>query len=204
MPLPVIANVGRLALACVKGSGGGEPSRTINVMHVRKSSGDAWSSIANAIATHLDTTVHGAILNMLNAVQSSYGYQSFDLTPLDGTSNTLFREGATSNWPVGAGGGDYVPQVAAVLRIRTATRGRSARGRLFLGPVAESKTSNGQIAGGVPGLMSDSWDAFVNALATDGVCEVGVASYLKRVFYPATDVGVVPHTATQRRRNKHT
>jgi hypothetical protein len=204
MPLPVIEDVARVALHCVKGSGGGEPARTVNVMHIQRQTSEDWPAIADRIAGQLDTTAHSDHSGMLEPLQSSYGYQSFDLTPLDGTSATISRDGTLSNWPVGQHGGDYVPQVACILRIRTATRGRSGRGRLFLGPLAESTVANGVVSATSVGQVTTAWDNFVNDLNTESSLTVGVASYLHRVFHAATDVGAVTHSATQRRRNLHT
>jgi hypothetical protein len=204
MPLPVIADVARVALHCVKGSGGGEPATTVNVIHVKRNTATDWPTTADQIAFELDTVAHTTHSGMLEPVQSSYGYQSFDLTPLDGTSASIHRDGTLSNWPVGQHGGDYIPQVACVVRIRTAVRGRSGRGRVFLGPLAEATVVNGQVGAVNVGQVTTAWQAFANSLQTDYGHELGVASYLHRQFNGATDIGAVQHSATQRRRNLHT
>jgi hypothetical protein len=203
MPLPVIADVARVALHCNNG-GSGQPGTTVNVIHIKRDPSVAWGDAANVLADNLDTATHPSHALMLAPLSSSYGYQQLYLTPLDGTSNTITRDGTLSNWPVGTHSGDYVPQVAAVVRIRTDTRGRSARGRIYLGPLSESVINGGQMSSVSAGDVTAAWEAFSNDIITAGPLQLGVASYLRRAFYGATNIGCVQHTATQRRRNKHT
>lgn len=202
MPLPVITDVARVALHCNNG-GSAEPATTVNVIHVKRLDGITWEVAADNIASELNTVTHPTHALMLDPLPTSYGYQQLFLTPLDGSTNTIVRDGTLSNWPVGAHSGDFTPQVAAVVRLRTALRGRSGRGRLFLGPVSEGVANGGRITATSAGNVTSAWDAFANDL-TGASVQIGVASYTKRIFNAATDIGCITHTATQRRRNRNT
>jgi hypothetical protein len=95
-------------------------------------------------------------------------------TPLDGTSGAVVLGGPG----VGTGGGDSLPaEVALVLTIRTAARGRQNRGRVFLPAMGESTSSSlGHLQ---PGVLSDILAGAVEletSLLADG-WELGVASY---------------------------
>lgn len=106
----------------------------------------------------------------------------------------------------GAGAGtvtsDSLPDYAAALiRKRTGHGGKTGRGRVYVGPVAETMTDNGRLTGpGQAGLL-----AIADKMTTDIIAEGTTFSafHLSRkdtAFYPLTQA--IPQTilATQRRR----
>jgi len=198
MPLPVIDNVGRVAFKFETGGSG--PSPTVNVMHFRKASGDAWSTIAGLLGTALD---HSTAVGIWRAIAGSYAFTEFTLTPLDGSTASFTVSGAGHTWPTPGGGGEPMPARAAINKFRTAKRGRSYRGRSYLGPVGESDCNAGFISSSVKTTSDAAWVAWFNHLISAISLEPVVASYLHRSAELITDVGIHSRLGTQRRRQHY-
>lgn len=191
-PLPVIANVSRVAL---NWTSAGLPVAT-NVMHFFWDSGTpeelavAIDGVVDANDDHLFGTVAGATVS------------SLDITPLDGETATLNWPTISTNW-IGSASGEPIPQVCALVKLGTPVRGRTARGRVYLPNTGEGATSEGNIAGATVSAGQDSWDQFIADLNTAS-CPLLVASYVEEGARPVTSVLFEARTATQRRRQKRT
>jgi len=189
VPYPTISNTYRCAL---KWQATGIARPAINVMHLRKS-----GSSALAVFNELDAKVTAA---MWQYADQNTGVYEVDVTPLDGTSATAqYATGLPTKWKGGVVGGDTIPQVACIVKLGTATRGRSFRGRLYLPYVTEGKQANGVMDATTLAAMQTAFNTFFAALTTDGF-EWVVASYKESVATAVTGVILESRTATQRRR----
>ena len=188
MPLPTITDTFRCALHWTN-TFSADPAETINVIHVR-SGLSSVTDIGNAIATILDD--HSA--SALAALSSVFQLTNVQVTPLDGTSGGT---DVPQTAPFGSTGGDYIPQGAAVVSLKTGARGPQARGRIYLGPVAESQTQNGAVPNADD--MTDAWQEIRTDLVAADVTLV-VASYVHSVSRTVTSCNVKPFLRTQRRR----
>src|SRR4029450_1148507 len=152
MPLPVIADVFRCTLHWVN-TFSVSPPESLNIVHVRTTTLDV-TEIGNTIATIIDDHAASALQDM----SSVFELQNVAVTPLDGTS------GATDvpqSGTFGSSGGTYICQGAAVVSLKTGGRGPRARGRIYLGPIAESQSENGSLL-----YVDDATDAW-QAIRTD-------------------------------------
>lgn len=106
-------------------------------------------------------------------------------TPLDGTSGAYVLAGPG----VGTGSGDSLPaEVASVLTLRTAARGRQNRGRIYLPAMGESTSDGaGHLQAGVQADILSGITTLRASLNTAG-WEIGVASYgvSRRINYTTT------------------
>jgi hypothetical protein len=137
---------------------------------------------------------------MWDVMNASTTCFEIDITPLDGVSATYVYVPATpSHWAAGATSGDNLPQVAAIVKLQTALRGRSHRGRVFLPFVAEGKVANGVLASGNVTNVQSGWSSFVSSLSGGGFTLV-VASYTVGHKFDVTSVVAESLAATQRRR----
>lgn len=128
--------------------------------------------------------------------------ESFDCTPLDGSSNTSHTPtGLTADWTGSISVADITPQVAVLVKSVTAVRGRSHRGRSFLPWCAESVNTAGTLSESTRASMEVAWNLFRTTMATGGWAPV-VASYKLAEATDITNYHVEPITATQRRRLK--
>jgi hypothetical protein len=187
MPLPVIDDVFRVA---VHWQDANSPQDAINVMHFFSE-----TDTPTLLAAGLDAAANaGMFAAMSNAIIAD----EFAITPLDGTSATEFFVPDPSKW-TGQTAGDYAPQVAALVKLRTGLRGRSQRGRVFLPFTAEGAQANGKLTGSKVTTMQTEWDAFVSQLLSDDRPLV-VASYLHSTSHNVTSEVVEAETGTQRRR----
>lgn len=191
MPLPVIANTYRVALLWSHSDLG---SDAVNVMHFRKA-GATPVDLATKIDSHVGNT-------MWNFQDSHAVVNEVDVTPLDGTTVTYpFLTGAPTKWKGFSSSHDVIPQGAAVMKILTAKRGRSYRGRLYLPWVAETFSTNGVLDATTVTNMTTAWSTFVSAMSGDGY-DLVVASYLLETAEDAIAIACEPMLATQRRRLK--
>jgi hypothetical protein len=169
----------------------GYSSNAINVMHFRK---PASSSAAVAAIILTDWQA-----NMLYPVGNSASIDTLHITPLDGTTaSSDYATGSTGKW-VGTQTGDVIPAQAAVVKLQTALRGRSRRGRVFLPWIAEISSTVGVMSGGVTATTETAWQAFLTALNGSALTWV-IASYKLASAYPITTVSVESALGTQRRR----
>jgi hypothetical protein len=187
--LPVIANTFRCSIIW-SGVGGTNP---VNVIHIRATDPPKTASeVANSITTRWDT-------RMSEVLVSSQECHLIKVTPLDGTSATFDH---TGDFPAMTGDqdGQFIPQVAYIAKLITGLRGRSKRGRVFVGPMSEAIANDGQLTPGA--ALSDlqaGWEAFEAGLVVDGL-ELVVASYKLSSAQSVTAVSVEQVLATQRRR----
>lgn len=190
-PLPVIANTYRVAFNWTNTANG---LVATNVMHFSKSSGNP-ADLALKLNTHATNT-------MWESETTSASVTQIVITPLDGSSVSFPYTPATpANWTGHGGSGDFIPQDSAILKLLTAKRGRSYRGRVYLPWLAEGQASNGQILGSLKTTLNTAWVAFVANMLGDN-WQLCVASYTNATSEPVLAIAAETYTATQRRRNK--
>lgn len=191
MPLPVISDTFRCALTWHNVN---TRRDAVNVMHVHSST----LTIAN-IFSEFDTNVTAAMWNQ--TVTDTVATQ-MTITPLDGVgTSVVFPITAAAKWKGAQASGNTIPQAAAILKITTANRGRSYRGRMFLPFVAESVHDDGNYNASAAAAQLAAWQTFVGVINGHGL-DFGVASYKLAVFTEQTGLFVEPRTATQRRRQQ--
>jgi hypothetical protein len=188
-PLPVITDVFRVTLNW--GAVGGTNPK--NVIHILDTTGVATAA---DIAAVVDA---GATSDMFNCLTNSQECDLLSIIPLDGSTASTDFNTTGSKW-LGQQSGEWIPQAACVVKMITGLRGRSHRGRIFLGPVAEAIDHNGfYVAGPGHGLMQTAWASFESTLVGAGY-SLCVASYKLSSAQPVTAVSVETTLATQRRR----
>jgi hypothetical protein len=187
--LPIIADVSRVAFH-YKAPGVAAPY-AINVMHFRQDAVDQ-DGLAGAIIANWQS-------DQLSSLSTSAELDSFEITPLDGTSATrsYLTDGA-DHWS-GNAGSEWVPQVAVIVKLESALRGRSFRGRLFLPFTGESKIDGGTLDPTFVTAMTTGWNDFNAAMLVDSVVPV-IASYKHASAEAIVGMIVEGQTATQRRR----
>jgi hypothetical protein len=184
--LPVIPNVFRVALNWVHTNG----QIAVNVMHVR--------------TTLLTTVGIEALLNtawsatQITLVSNAAKVDHISITPLDGASATAVFVETNARWT--GGSTDLpIPAAAQVVSLRTALRGRSHRGRLYLPFMVEGNFANGSVSTGSNAAIQTAWDSFVTGMAT-GTAPLVVASYLHATAENVTKAACEFVVGTQRRR----
>lgn len=164
-PLPVITNVYRTALLWGNAAGG----NPVNVLHFRGSPGSAAG-----LYTALDANVTSG---MWAFTTTNLAINTVAITPLDGTTATVLNAtGGPAKW-AGSTVGDSVPAAAPVLSFRTAKRGPSYRGRIYLPGLVENGQTDGVLQGATKALLLAAWVTFRTAIAAAGYPLV-VASYV--------------------------
>jgi hypothetical protein len=163
--LPIINGIQRVALLWKFGNTG---QMAVNVMHFSTASTDTL-----ALKNALDTNVTA---NMWLQTRTDAQITQLSITPLDGTSATQIYAVSGTKWAgPGATTADIMPQVTAVLSLRTSQRGRQNRGRLYLPWVTEDKAQSGAYTATF-GTQQTAWDTFRTAMAT-ALMPMHVASY---------------------------
>lgn len=199
MPLPVINNVVRVAVAGLMGGGAGH---WVNVHHFLKTSGAIDTTALFALNAEIERlyagTPYTSGLALLASCNSGTILQSCTYTPLDGSSasTVLVVSGG------GSGSVESLPhEVAEVCTHRTALRGRRYRGRTYLPPVTESNTDgSGRLGGTVVSGWGFQWIGFRAGLVANNWQHV-VASYLApAVGTPVTSTTIDSVFDVQRRR----
>lgn len=192
-PLPVITDVYRVAFNWQNSV---NSQIATNVMHFHKS-----GSNAAAVSAIIDAA---GTASMFIGQSNQASITQFVTTPLDGTS-VSFPQTPTSpaHWVGGAGTGDFVPQVAILLKLLTLGRGRSARGRVYLPFAAESVISEGALLTATKTSLNAAWIAFHTSLTASSLDWV-VASYKNSTAANVAALGFENTTATQRRRLRRT
>jgi hypothetical protein len=193
MPLPIIADVFRTVFIWRDIDSG---TNAINVMHISAPGAteeDVLDTVFASVATRGTA--------MFAALSGGCFVERVEVEKLDGTSARHSRNtaGATTPHWQGQGSGGSIVAAAAIIKLSTALRGRSNRGRLYLPSVAESKYADGVLDTVAQTSMTTGWDAFANDLVADTMA-LGVASYRHANWHQA--VGIVCESAvgTQRRR----
>lgn len=198
--LPIISNVYRVAFNWADSGG----QIAANVMHFRKA-----TSSASAIASAIDANISSA---MWTPVSTTSRVVNLKVTPLDGTSATFVLNVTGAKW-TGSSVGNFVPQAAVVVSMRSALRGRRNRGRFFIPFIGEPYIANGVVDTSVVPTLQTAWEAFRSVMAGAGATPITIASYgrnpatLKhplQTWSPfdnlCTSLAIEPNAGTQRRR----
>jgi len=188
-PLPVIPGVIRAAFRWTS------PNFTraaVNVMHFREASEDI-----DALWASIDANVTAA---MWNQTHSNNAIVDVTFTTLNGISGSVVKTtGSPSKWKGNNTPGDVTAQVAALIKVSTASRGRSYRGRVYLPWVLESENDSGTYNSTARTAQTTAWNTFRTAMAAANH-ELGIASYKLAQFAPATQCTAEILLATQRLR----
>jgi len=134
-PLPIITDVHRVALTWATPGA----ANAVNVMHFR-----APTLTAPQVLTAIDANVTAAMWGMTGSVAH---VTTLHGTPLDGTSATAVLAVSGAKWTGLGSSGDYSVAATVVQSLRSAFRGRSARGRIYHPFPAEIDMSNGVFTG---------------------------------------------------------
>jgi hypothetical protein len=185
-PLPVIAGVARCTFLW-KSAHGITPR---NVIHIHGNVGNLQDCVTDMEAVMTD--------NMWKTIQQDWAFDHIEAIRLDGTT-------ASEIWDLSAQGsltsGDAMPALATVVSMRTIIRGPRGRGRVFLGPMAESQQNNGIVLEASRALVETAWKDFVDGLPGESqgnhVC---IASYAHADQETVTSVSVPTLCGTVRRR----
>ena len=111
------------------------------------------------------------------------------ITELDGESNAFEQATVGPQWATSSAAGSINMQVAAVMTLRTAKRGKQNNGRTYLPWVGEEQNVNGALDPTVVTGLQTAWDAFRTGLPTSG-SSLQIASY--GVFTDADPPVVIP------------
>lgn len=189
-PLPVIGNVARIALIWNTVNG----IKPVNVLHLITDSTDE-----EQIANDLHDAWADAGGAQFNQVANGFAIDAMAVTLLDGTSATQVINVTPDIG--GAGGGEAIPQAAAVLSMHTSQRGPRGRGRLYIGPLGEAVQSNGLLNGGAKTTALAAWNDSVAPLAASpSTASYAVASYVHADVHGVSSFSMRNPTGTQRRR----
>lgn len=134
------------------------------------------------------------IANVVPELQNFYHLQSvtaWDQTAVDAPVATVIAPANT----LGGRAGQAAPlHSAAVLTLRSLNRGRSARGRIYLGPLPEDDTNGGFMSQAYGDVLAAAVDEFRTDLQTVGITwsvlslQTGGAPRLAGVMYEITAV----------------
>jgi hypothetical protein len=190
-PLPVIPGVKRVAMRwnCLG-------QTAVNVIHIATT-----NEVATAEATAQLFQDHATVA-MWNILSLDAKLQQLDVTPLDGGSATVSHVLPDAAPFHGVGDGDFLPSSAVLIKLTTAIRGKSYRGRIFLPFPPETSVANGSITVGSAGTLGAAWAAFGAALVTDATtpAHMVVASYKLATATPVIAWTGEVVLGTQRRR----
>jgi hypothetical protein len=190
-PLPTISNTFRVALDWADASG----QTAVNVMHIRIAGGGTIGNVAAA----MDSAATG---NMWASVINSAHVSQFAITPLDGSTATAFVTPTTiGKWTGSSSSTEFLPAVSPLVKLTTAIRGRSNRGRLFLPFTGEGNVVNGKVRAADVTVMQPAWTSFLAGLAAfTPACTLVVASYKLSTATTVLAAHVEDVLGTQRRR----
>lgn len=196
-PLPVIDSTHRVALNWSCGS-----AYAVNVLHFR-------SAIPTADAAELaDRLETSAVPHMWRLCASAAKVDSFDITPLDGSTATYHRQISTANAAKWAGqpGGDYAQALSGVITFATDKRGARYRGRMFLPFLSETVVDAGLITATATNETLTAWNTFdANMWGSlsplDADYKLVIASYKWSEAEDVRQIGVSRTPGVVRRRN---
>jgi hypothetical protein len=190
MPLPVIADVFRVALEWESVY----PDSPVNVMHL-SCPGGGVSDVVDALEASWQPS-------MWDEVSGAYVLNKVLITPLDGSSASAL---ATVTTQTGGAGGQIVSEQAQVISLHTDQRGPRGRGRLYLGPITEDNTNHGVLVSAVVNAIAAAWVDFANALIAAPVATaLGVASYVHSDWHQVGTITSSVNVGTQVRRLRRT
>lgn len=113
---------------------------------------------------------------ILPLLSSSYRLQNVTVYDLASESGALGSYGEAA--PTGGVGGSTLPYDSAVcVTFRTAARGRSGRGRIYLAPFAEADADAGEISQALATALFDAWTLVRSDMATVGLFQAVVSYY---------------------------
>jgi len=195
MPLPVIADTIRTSVEGVTNQG----HHWANVLHFRKTGAITFAAaiaILDPLLLNQYTVNNGAGLNMRTFLPTTASLQLFRYTPLDGASASTVINHVLAGLDAAE---PMAPSLAVVVTLRTALRGRSHRGRAYIGPFTESQNASGSVNPALATGFALQWNNFITTLAGSGVSLV-VASYLHGTAENVTTISCDTKWDTQRRR----
>jgi len=196
MPLPLITNTIRAAVQGTTSAG----HKWANILHFRKTGALSYAGaivvLDPLLLAHYNVN-NGAGVCWKQAASTTEKLVQISYTPLDGATATVVITHADA----GTQAPEPLPaNVSLVITLRTTTRGRSYRGRVYQNGFNEgSNIAPGIPSAGVVTGVNAQWNNFLTALGGSGVSLV-VASYF---LATATDVAactVDSRWDTQRRR----
>jgi len=203
MPLPIIAGTVRISYRGLMTSG----RQWANVLHARYAGGASTPGVSDVAALDalLVRCYTGAAFGAGTSwfTKSAPGTTLIDATAyvLNGTSTPQVIAHAA----VGTAGGNTLPsEVAHVVTVRTGTRGRSYRGRIYLpASTATHIDATGSLLAADVTTTLAQFTGCAAALGGPAVApfwELGVASYLHNVFTPLSLFTMDAKCDVQRRR----
>jgi hypothetical protein len=189
-PLPTITNVFRCAIEW-----NGSPIRPVTVFHVES----VTTQDVSLIASTLGSTYPAAGGKPFQMMHGNYSASSVLITPLDGhTAGVVAPLGITIN---GASSGDQILNDAVVVAFQTAQRGPRGRGRVFIGPIAETSQTSGVVDAPNAAATLTGWVTWHAALRTaTHPCPMVVASYTHADYHAITGVRVNSKVGSMKRR----
>jgi hypothetical protein len=193
MALPVIADTYRCALHWTSNVAG----QAVNIFHVKGPHSGYPNS--QAVFTCIDAHVTTGLWTFIS---SNLTADSMTITPLDGvTASSTIAITPAAKWS-GQSAGEAIPNMANLIKLTTAKRGRSYRGRLYLPNVGEPDQTNGKLAVAKVPTTTTAWNTFIAAIGTDATTSLimGIASYTHSTIDPVINAFCEGTAATQRRR----
>ena len=158
---------------------------------------DDTGGTAASLITAIEANVTA---NMWKSLTVESSVEELIVTQLDGSSASITHPtSGGSKWAGATASGTSSPQVATLVKLTTAERGRSKRGRVFLPFTAEGAQSDGVLEAAVKTAAQTAWTAFLGDMLADSFPLV-VASYKLAEATIVSDATVENLLATQRLR----
>jgi hypothetical protein len=172
----------------------------VNILHVQTTTPEDADTVGDAVAA-----AWGLDEGLCLLQSTSVTLDGVDVTPLDGVSPTVSvafggaenQAGQHSAFPMPAGD-------AMVISLKSAARGRSKNGRLFLGGLCSNQMPNDQQSWSstTVSTATAAWAAMVAKLDDDiSGSQFVVASYLLVEAFPIITASPKTAVASQRRRD---
>jgi hypothetical protein len=190
--MPEVATAGLVEIVCqLTGASGSGPH--YNIFHINASS-DATGSSAAAVSAIKDfyTTLKPYYRNVSTM---SVGFKVIDRSTVPWTFLAV-----TPLAVVGGAGGPFPPQLAAVITWRTASVGKSYRGRTFLGPMDAVATGGALWIAAFGAAMIAASNALVAASNAAATWKLVVYSPKHNTFAPVTSAASSQNMRTMRSR----
>lgn len=198
MPLPTISGVARVTVRGTVDGGTGWQNTWHILGTTRNLANAADRAAVHAIFRRIYFGANiGTGHHITQEITARSSVQDFVYTPLDGISASA----VITDIGVGGAGGSSMPaEVAEVLTLRTANRGRSYRGRIYFPAFcAADFDASGLLDASVPTNLVTQVDG-VNALMIADGSRIVVASYLHSTAEPVTAFTMDTKADVQRRR----
>jgi hypothetical protein len=186
MPLPVIADVYRCAVTLL----GVDGTTATNVFHF-----GSGATSETALADSIDTLRGG--VTPWDFASDVYDRSKISIEKLDGVSAAFERNCVNIK---GTQSGQILYEAAAVIKLTTAVRGRSARGRMYIGPLTEATVAGGVVNGGTVTALDTAFEDWVTGVEGDIGGNFKIVSYLHSTAQNLTGHLTETQQRTQRRR----